>query len=51
MNTIIEIYVGSYSGNQLLEALLAQTFWAALLVVLAQIILARASKRLVILGG
>lgn len=51
MNTIIEIYVGSYSGNQLLQALLAQTFWAVSLVILAQIILARASKRLVILGG
>jgi ABC-2 type transport system permease protein len=51
MNTIIEIYVGSYSGNQLLEALLTQTFWAIALVILAQIILARASKRLVILGG
>ncbi len=51
MNTIIEIYVGSISGNQVLEALLVQTLWAALLVVLAQIILSRASKRLVILGG
>ena len=51
MNTIIEIYVGSYSGNRLLEALLVQTLWALVLVVLAQIILARASKRLVILGG
>jgi ABC-2 type transport system permease protein len=51
LNTIIEIYVGSYSGNQQLEALLAQTFWAVSLVVLAQLILARASKRLVILGG
>lgn len=51
MNTIIEIYVGSYSGNQLLGVLLAQSFWAVTLVVLAQIILARASKRLVILGG
>lgn len=51
MNTIIEIYVGSYSGAKLLEALLLQTLWAVLLIVLAQIILARASKRLVILGG
>ncbi len=51
MNTVIEIYVGSYSGNRLLEALLVQTFWAVFLVILAQIILARASKRLVILGG
>jgi ABC-2 type transport system permease protein len=51
MNTVIEIYVGSYSGNRLLEVLLAQTFWAIALVILAQIILARASKRLVILGG
>jgi ABC-2 type transport system permease protein len=51
MNTIIEVYVGSYSGSQLLEALLIQAAWAAALVVLAQLILARASKRLVILGG
>lgn len=51
MNTIIEIYVGSFSGSRLLEALLLQAIWAVVLVILAQIILARASKRLVILGG
>ncbi len=51
MNTIIEIYVGSFSGSGLLEALLVQTLWAVLLVILANAILARASKRLVILGG
>ncbi len=51
MNTIIEIFVGSISGVKILEALLLQSFWAVLLIVLAQIILARASKRLVILGG
>ncbi len=51
MNTIIEVYVGSYSANRLLEALLAQAAWAVALVVLAQFIFARASKRLVILGG
>jgi ABC-2 type transport system permease protein len=51
MNTIIEVYVGSYSGSRLLEALLVQAAWSAVLVILAQVILARASKRLVILGG
>ncbi len=51
MNTIIEIYVGSYSGAKLLEALAVQALWAVLLIVLAQIVLSRASKRLVILGG
>jgi ABC-2 type transport system permease protein len=51
MNTIIEIYVGSFSGSRLLEALLVQTLWAVVLVILANAILARASKRLVILGG
>jgi ABC-2 type transport system permease protein len=51
MNTIIEVYIGSISGAALLELLLVQTFWAAALYALAQFILARASKRLVILGG
>ena len=51
MNTMIEIYLGSVSGSRLLETLLTQTLWAFALVILAQMILARASKRLVILGG
>jgi ABC-2 type transport system permease protein len=51
MNTVIEIYVGSYSGVRLLEVLAIQVFWAVALVVVAQTILTRAFKRLVILGG
>ncbi len=51
MNTIIEVYIGSLDGAKLLEALTQQAFWAVAMVLLAHTILARASRRLVILGG
>lgn len=49
MNTSIEMYIGS--NTHVLEALAVQLFWAIGLTLLAQFILARATKRLVILGG
>ncbi len=48
MNSTIEIYIGS---NKTLELLALQLFWAIVLTLIAQLILARATKRLVILGG
>jgi ABC-2 type transport system permease protein len=51
VNTIIEVYIGSLEGSDLLEALLQQAFWSVALITIAHVILARASRRLVILGG
>ncbi len=48
MNSTIEIYIGS---NRTLELLALQAFWAIILTITAQLILARATRRLVILGG
>ncbi len=50
MNSIIEIYIGS-SDARVIEILGLQVFWAVTLTGLAQLILARATRRLVILGG
>ncbi len=50
MNSTIEIYIGS-SDTRTLELLGLQFFWAIGLTVLAQLILSRAMRRLVILGG
>ncbi len=51
LNTVVEIYLGVVTGPALLQALLAQALWTAGLVVLCQLVLARATRRLVILGG
>jgi ABC-2 type transport system permease protein len=48
MNSTIEIYIGSSNP---LELLGLQTFWTIVLTIAAHLILARATKRLVILGG
>ena len=51
LNTVVEIYLGVVTGSALAEALLAQALWAVGLVALCQLVLARATRRLVILGG
>ena len=50
MNSTIEIYIGS-SNTKPLELLALQGFWAIALTLVAQLILSRATRRLVILGG
>ena len=51
LNTVVEVYLGVVTGPALLGALLAQALWAVALVALCQVVLAFATKRLVILGG
>lgn len=51
LNTVVEVYLGVVTGSALLQALLAQTLWAVGLVALCQLVLARATRRLVVLGG
>ena len=49
--TIIEIYLGVVTGNEIISLLLVQAFWFILLVVIARIVLAAGIRRLVLLGG
>jgi len=51
LNTVVEVYLGVLTGPELLQALLAQALWAFGLVALGQVVLSRATRRLVILGG
>lgn len=51
LNTVVEVYLGVLTGPALAQALLAQALWAAALVALCEVVLARATRRLVILGG
>jgi ABC-2 type transport system permease protein len=51
VNTVIEIYLGKLEGFALLIALFKQGLWVLALVLLAQVLLARGSRRLTILGG
>lgn len=51
LNTVVEVYLGVLTGPALVRALLLQAFWAACLVALCEVVLARATRRLVILGG
>jgi ABC-2 type transport system permease protein len=51
VNTVIEIYLGKLEGFALLLALVKQGLWVLALVMLAQVLLARGSRRLTILGG
>ncbi len=51
LNTVVEIYLGALTGTTLLWALLAQVAWVLGLIVLCQLVLRRATRRLVILGG
>jgi ABC-2 type transport system permease protein len=49
--TIIEIYLGIASGNEVLVLLLGQAFWFLILVLVARIMLSAGIRRLVIQGG
>ena len=51
LNTVVEVYLGTLTGPALAGALLAQAAWAAGLIGLAHLVLGRATRRLVILGG
>ncbi len=51
LNTVVEVYLGVLEGTALVQALLAQALWAFALVALCQLVLSRATRRLVILGG
>jgi ABC-2 type transport system permease protein len=51
VNTIVETYLGLLKGPALWQALLLQALWAVILVAAGQLILRRAVRRLVILGG
>ena len=51
LNTVVEVYLGVLSGPTLAGALAAQAGWTLALVALCQLVLARATRRLVILGG
>ena len=50
-NTVIEIYLGILSGEEMIRALLGQFFWVIGLIFLGQIVLRIGVRRLVILGG
>ncbi len=51
LNTVVEVYLGILTGPALLNALLIQALWSLGLILVAQMILRAAVKRLVILGG
>jgi ABC-2 type transport system permease protein len=51
LNTVIEIWLGVVTGADLTRALLIQGAWSVVLVVFCYALLARGTKRLVILGG
>jgi ABC-2 type transport system permease protein len=51
LNTVVEVYLGVLQGTALWLALLNQLFWIMILVVLSQLVLKSAVRRLVILGG
>lgn len=51
VNTVVDVYLGDLAGRALLQALLFQALWAVALIVLGQLVLRAAVRRLVILGG
>lgn len=51
VNTVVEVYLGVLSGPELIQALLGQFLWVAMLVVAGQFVLRAGVRRLVILGG
>ncbi|MFQ5343847.1 MAG: ABC transporter permease [Anaerolineae bacterium] len=51
VNTVVEVYLGVLSGPELIQALLGQLLWVAMLVVAGQVVLRAGVRRLVILGG
>ncbi len=51
VNTSVEIYLGSYQGAQVWNALFTQLVWVVLLVVAGEIVFRAGVRRLVIQGG
>ena len=51
LNSAVEVYVGIISGPALIELLLIQLAWGVGLMVIGQLVLKTAVRRLVILGG
>lgn len=51
LDTPVEIYMGLRSPSNILQSLSIQIVWIIILVVLAQLVLKRGTRRLVILGG
>ncbi len=51
LNTVVEVYLGVLTGPALVQALALQGLWAFGLVALCGLVLSRATRRLVILGG
>lgn len=51
LNTIIEVYLGILSSADALIALAIQGIWALVLIALGQLVLLKATQRLVVLGG
>ncbi|MCP5094088.1 MAG: ABC transporter permease [Chloroflexi bacterium] len=51
LNTVVEVYLGVLTGSELVSVLLIQLLWVVGLVVLGQVLLKTAVRRLVILGG
>ena len=51
LNTIVEVYLGVSSGWNAVGAIAVQGVWALGLIVLGQVVLRSATRRLVVLGG
>jgi ABC-2 type transport system permease protein len=51
VNTVIEVYLGTLTGPALVQALLAQVLWMALLIATGQLVLRAGVRHLVIQGG
>jgi len=51
VNTVVEIYLGVLSGPELVNALVGQLVWLAILMLLGQLALRAGVRRLVIQGG
>jgi len=51
VNTVVEVYIGILQGPDLFNAVLTQLLWAFALILISQLVLRAAVRRLVILGG
>ncbi|HEY3291834.1 MAG TPA: ABC-2 family transporter protein [Anaerolineae bacterium] len=51
VNTVVEVYLGVLTGPALLQALLVQAVWLAMLIIVAQLVMRAGVRRLVIQGG
>ena len=51
INTVVEVYLGVVQGPAVIQALLAQIFWLAGLILAGEFVLRIGIRKLVILGG